>query len=32
VAVPPGTADVEQYLVSGIEPGKVRPIGLSPPC
>jgi cytosine/adenosine deaminase-related metal-dependent hydrolase len=32
VAVPPGTADVEQYLVSGIEPGKVRPIGLSPSC
>ena len=32
VAVPPGTADVEQYLVSGIAPGKVRPIGLSPPC
>ncbi|MCU0249128.1 MAG: amidohydrolase family protein [Vicinamibacterales bacterium] len=24
VEVPPGTADVEEYLVSGIEPGKVR--------
>ena len=24
VEVPPGTEDVEQYLVSGIEPGKVR--------
>jgi imidazolonepropionase-like amidohydrolase len=32
VAIPPGTADVEQYLVSGIAPGKVRPIGLSPAC
>lgn len=32
VSVPPGTADVEQYLVSGIEPGKVRSIGLSSPC
>ena len=32
VAVPPGTPDVEQYLVSGIEPGKVRPIGLGPDC
>jgi cytosine/adenosine deaminase-related metal-dependent hydrolase len=27
VEVPPGTTDVEQYLVSGIEPGKVRWIG-----
>ena len=32
VAVPPGTQDVEQYLVSGIEPGKVRLIGLGPDC
>jgi cytosine/adenosine deaminase-related metal-dependent hydrolase len=24
VTVPPGTTDVEEYLVSGIEPGKVR--------
>ena len=32
VAIPPGTADVEQYLVSGIAPGKVRPIGLGPAC
>jgi cytosine/adenosine deaminase-related metal-dependent hydrolase len=27
VEVPPGTADVEQYLVSGIAPGRVRWIG-----
>jgi len=32
VSVPPGTLDVEQYLVSGIEPVKVRPLGLSPAC
>jgi imidazolonepropionase-like amidohydrolase len=24
VEVPPGTTDVEEYLVSGIEPGKIR--------
>jgi cytosine/adenosine deaminase-related metal-dependent hydrolase len=24
VAVPPGTADVEEYLVSGIQPGQIR--------
>ena len=32
VAVPPGTTDVEQYLVSGIEPGKIRAIDQSPSC
>ena len=32
VAVPSGTTDVEQYLVSGIEPGKVRAIDQSPAC
>ena len=32
VAVPPGTTDVEQYLVSGIEPGKVRAIDQQPAC
>jgi cytosine/adenosine deaminase-related metal-dependent hydrolase len=32
VAVPPGTTDVEQYLVSGIEPGKIRAIGQNPAC
>ena len=32
VSVPPGTEDVEQYLVSGIDPVKVRPFGLSPAC
>ncbi|MFO7694936.1 MAG: amidohydrolase family protein [Vicinamibacterales bacterium] len=32
VDVPPGTTDVEQYLVSGIEPGKVRAMGQSPAC
>jgi cytosine/adenosine deaminase-related metal-dependent hydrolase len=32
VEVPSGTADVEEYLVSGIEPGKVRRIGQSLAC
>jgi cytosine/adenosine deaminase-related metal-dependent hydrolase len=32
VEVPSGTVDVEEYLVSGIEPGKVRFIGQSPSC
>ena len=32
VSVPPGTLDVEQYLVSGIEPVKVRPLDQSPAC
>jgi cytosine/adenosine deaminase-related metal-dependent hydrolase len=32
VGVPPGTTDVEEYLVSGIEPGKVRAIDQSPAC
>ena len=32
VEVPPGTTDVEEYLVSGIEPGKVRWIGRDSVC
>jgi cytosine/adenosine deaminase-related metal-dependent hydrolase len=32
VEVPPGTTDVEEYLVSGIEPGKVRVLIESPAC
>jgi cytosine/adenosine deaminase-related metal-dependent hydrolase len=32
VEVPPGTTDVEEYLVSGIEPGKVRWIAQMPAC
>lgn len=32
VQVPPGTTDVEQYLVSGIEPGKVRWVGQDSAC
>jgi cytosine/adenosine deaminase-related metal-dependent hydrolase len=32
VEVPPGTTDVEEYLVSGIEPGKVRWIDQTPAC
>jgi cytosine/adenosine deaminase-related metal-dependent hydrolase len=32
VEVPPGTTDVEQYLVSGIEPGKVRTLSQSVAC
>jgi cytosine/adenosine deaminase-related metal-dependent hydrolase len=32
VEVPPGTTDVEEYLVSGIEPGKVRWIDQIPAC
>jgi len=32
VEVPPGTTDVEEYLVSGIEPGKVRVLSQSPAC
>ncbi|MGE5199670.1 MAG: amidohydrolase family protein, partial [Rhodospirillaceae bacterium] len=32
VEVPPGTTDVEQYLVSGIAPGKVRWVGQDSAC
>jgi cytosine/adenosine deaminase-related metal-dependent hydrolase len=32
VEVPPGTTDVEEYLVSGIEPGKVRALSESLAC
>jgi len=32
VEVPAGTTDVEEYLVSGIEPGKVRVLSQSPAC
>jgi len=32
VEVPPGTTDVEEYLVSGIEPGKVRILSQSLAC
>ena len=32
VDIPPGTTDVEEYLVSGIEPGKVRWIGRNSVC
>jgi cytosine/adenosine deaminase-related metal-dependent hydrolase len=32
VAVPPGTVDVEEYLMSGIEPAQVRWVNQGPSC
>jgi imidazolonepropionase-like amidohydrolase len=32
VEVPPGTEDVEQYLVSGVAPGKVRWVAQESAC